>query len=102
MSEREKMGSHKTRHDRFCKIIIKMVSAGKYFTISFSFSVTDKEYKSKWMFPFFDGLLPEGWLLDIAVEQWKVRSGDKMGLLLVCCKDCVGAVSIYPMSEEMS
>jgi serine/threonine-protein kinase HipA len=32
--------------------------------------------------PFFDGLIPEGWLLDIAEQYWKVNPPDRMGLLI--------------------
>jgi serine/threonine-protein kinase HipA len=51
------------------------------------------------MFPFFDGLIPEGWLLDVAEKSWKLNSRDRMGLLLACCKDCIGAVSVHPINE---
>lgn len=33
------------------------------------------------MFPFFDGLIPEGWLLEIAVNNWKLNQRDRFGLL---------------------
>jgi serine/threonine-protein kinase HipA len=49
--------------------------------------------------PFFDGLIPEGWLLDIAEKNWKINNRDRMSLLLACCKDCIGAVSIQPIQE---
>lgn len=62
--------------------------------ISLTLPITDIPYNSKTMFPFFDGLIPEGWLLDIAEENWKLRESDRMGLLMACCKDCIGAVSI--------
>lgn len=52
------------------------------------------------LFPFFDGLIPEGWLLDIAEKNWKLNARDRMGLLMACCKDCIGAVSVYPVKEE--
>ena len=42
------------------------------------------------LYPFFDGLIPEGWLLDIAEQSWKISSRDRMTLLLACCKDCIG------------
>lgn len=48
----------------------------------------------KSMFSFFDGLIPEGWLLDIAAKNWKINEKDRMELLLTVCKDCIGAVSI--------
>jgi serine/threonine-protein kinase HipA len=62
--------------------------------ISFTMPLSDKTFESKTMFPFFDGLIPEGWLLDIAELNWKVNYKDRMGLLLVCCRDCIGAVSV--------
>ena len=34
--------------------------------ISITLPLTSKPYRSSNMFPFFDGLIPEGWLLDIA------------------------------------
>ena len=52
------------------------------------------------LFPFFDGLIPEGWLLDIAEKNWKLNTRDRMGLLLACCKDCIGAVSVEEVTEE--
>jgi serine/threonine-protein kinase HipA len=45
-------------------------------------------------------LIPEGWLLDIASENWKINKNDRMGLLLACCKNCIGAVSVEPIVEE--
>jgi len=67
--------------------------------ISLTFPKTQKVYTSKTMFSFFDGLIPEGWLLNIAIENWKLNSRDRMGLLLATCKDCIGAVSILPIEE---
>jgi serine/threonine-protein kinase HipA len=52
------------------------------------------------MIPFFDGLIPEGWLLDITVKNWKTNPNDRMGLLLFACKDCIGAVSIEPIETK--
>jgi serine/threonine-protein kinase HipA len=56
-------------------------------------------YESKTLFPFFDGLIPEGWLLDLAEKNWKINYRDRMGLLLVCCKDCIGGVSVVSDEE---
>lgn len=57
-------------------------------------------FESKVLFPFFDGLIPEGWLLDIAEKNWKLSSKDRFGLLLLCCEDCIGAVSIVNFNKE--
>ena len=62
--------------------------------ISLTLPLHDKPYVSKTLFPFFDGLIPEGWLLEIAEKNWKLNARDRMGLLLACCRDCIGAVSI--------
>ena len=62
--------------------------------VSLTLPLQDKTFVSKTMIPFFDGLIPEGWLLEIAEKNWKLNSRDRMGLLLACCKDCIGAVSI--------
>jgi serine/threonine-protein kinase HipA len=64
--------------------------------VSKTLPLTNKPYHSNILFPFFDGLIPEGWLLDIAQKNWKLNYRDRMGLLLACCKDCIGAVSVVP------
>jgi len=46
------------------------------------------------LFPFFDGLIPEGWLLEIAQKNWKINPRDRMGLLLTTCRDCIGNISV--------
>lgn len=65
--------------------------------ISLTLPLSDKVYTSKVMFPFFDGLIPEGWLLDIAQKNWKLDPRDRMDVLLKTCQDCIGAVSIKEM-----
>lgn len=62
--------------------------------ISLTLPLTKQRYESKTMFPFFDGLIPEGWLLDIAQKNWKLDPRDRMEILLKTCSDCIGAVSI--------
>ena len=68
--------------------------------VSLTLPLSAKPYNSQVLFPFFDGLIPEGWLLDIAEQSWKINSRDRMSLLLACCKDCIGAVSIVPLINE--
>lgn len=67
--------------------------------ISFQMPVRQQPYRSKKLFPFFDGLIPEGWLLNIAVESWRINQNDRMGLLLACCKNTIGAVSVHTLNE---
>ena len=68
--------------------------------ISLTLPLSEKPYNSQVLFPFFDGLIPEGWLLDIAGQSWKINLRDRMSLLLACCKDCIGVVSIVPLIKE--
>lgn len=68
--------------------------------ISLTLPLTGRPYKDTVLFPFFDGLIPEGWLLEIAEKSWKLNRLDRMSLLLVCCKDCIGAVSVIPEETE--
>jgi serine/threonine-protein kinase HipA len=57
-------------------------------------------YTSNVLFPFFDGLIPEGWLLHLVEQNWKLNEKDRFGLLLHCCKNCIGAVSVIPTANE--
>ena len=68
--------------------------------VSLTLPLTDKPYHETVLFPFFDGLIPEGWLLNIAQTSWKINQRDRMSLLLACCKDCIGAVSVIPEPTE--
>jgi len=68
--------------------------------ITFTMPVSTYTYKENRLFAFFDGLIPEGWLLDIASKNWKINPNDRMGLLLACCRNCIGAVSIIPIPEN--
>lgn len=68
--------------------------------ITFTMPVTSTPYINNRLFPFFEGLIPEGWLLDIASKNWKMNQSDKMGLLLACCQNCIGAVSVLPIPES--
>lgn len=68
--------------------------------VSLTLPLRAEPYTQRTLFSFFDGLIPEGWLLDFAVQTWKLDPRDRMGLLLVCCKDCIGAVGIVGEEEK--
>ena len=67
--------------------------------ISLTLPLQQYPYHSKTLFAFFDGLIPEGWLLNIAKEHWKVQTNDRFELLLLTCKDTIGAVTVIPEQE---
>jgi serine/threonine-protein kinase HipA len=68
--------------------------------ISLTMPLRAYEYRSNTLFAFFDGLIPEGWLLDIAKDHWKVSANDRFELLLLTCRDTIGAVSVIPIEEN--
>ena len=70
--------------------------------ISLTLPIRTEAFESPVLFPFFDGLIPEGWLLDVALRNTDISILDRMSLLLLCCKDCIGAVSVVPEKEEVS
>ena len=62
--------------------------------VSLTLPLQSEAYTSKTLFSFFDGLIPEGWLLDVVSRNWKIDTKDRFGLLLVACKDAIGNVSV--------
>jgi HipA N-terminal domain len=68
--------------------------------VSLTLPLSEHPYHSKVLFPFFDGLIPEGWLLDIGEKYWKLDPRDRFELLINLCRDAIGAVSVYPMEDE--
>ena len=62
--------------------------------VSLTLPLRPEPYISRTLFPFFDGLIPEGWLLDVVSRNWKIDQRDRFGLLMVACHDCIGNVSI--------
>lgn len=67
--------------------------------VSLLLPLQEQAFHDRNLFPFFDGLIPEGWLLDIAKENWKLDANDRMGLLLACCRECIGAASVREVRE---
>jgi serine/threonine-protein kinase HipA len=67
--------------------------------VSLTLPLQQNAFISKVLFPFFDGLIPEGWLLNIAVSNWKIKPYDRFGLLLFVCKESIGCVAIVPKDQ---
>ncbi len=68
--------------------------------VSLTLPLAQKPYKSKQLFPFFVGLLPEGWYLNIVCRTLKIDPKSSFDLLLGTCGECVGAVSVFPIHES--
>jgi serine/threonine-protein kinase HipA len=67
--------------------------------ISLTLPLRAEPYESKGLLPYFENLLPEGWLLEIATAKLKISKDDAFGLLLATCADCIGAVEIRAETE---
>ncbi len=85
--------------------IIEEVSVGYRFTydsdfltngdpIAVSFPLQAQPFESEDLFPFFKGLLPEGWYREIVSKTLKIDKKDLFGFLISACEDCIGAVWI--------
>ena len=75
------------------------ISKANSTAVSLTLPIQKEEYTSKTLFPFFDGLIPEGWLLDVVSNNWKIDRKDRFGLLLVAYKDPIGNVCIKGAEE---
>ncbi len=68
--------------------------------VSLTLPMRTEPYTSRVLFPFFDGLIPEGWLLGVVERNWKIDRKDRFGLMLASCRDCIGDVYIEPEGNE--
>lgn len=84
---------------RFC-YETSYVSREDAVAISLTLPLQEKEFVSPVLFPFFDGLIPEGWLLDVALRNTDISILDRMSLLLLCCKECIGSVSVVSINKQ--
>ena len=73
------------------------LSSPQAVAISLTLPLQPEAYTSPVLFPFFDGLIPEGWLLDVALRNTDISVLDRMSILLLCCKECIGSVSVVPL-----
>ncbi|MCF7932198.1 MAG: HipA N-terminal domain-containing protein [Acholeplasmataceae bacterium] len=62
--------------------------------VSLTLPIKNESFTSRTLFSFFDGLIPEGWLLNVVTRNWKIPENDRFAVLLVACKDPIGNVSI--------
>ena len=84
---------------RFCYEPAFLESDGSQ-PISLTLPLQNEPFLSPVLFPFFDGLIPEGWLLDVALRNTDISILDRMSLLLLCCRECIGSVSVVPIHNE--
>jgi len=76
------------------------LSSGEAHPVSLTLPLQSEPFISPVLFPFFDGLIPEGWLLDVVLRNTDISILDRMSLLLLCCKECIGSVSVVPIDKK--
>lgn len=67
--------------------------------ISPTLPLRPEPFDSPGLHPLFEGLLPQGWLLDIDVRKYRLKSGDQFGLLLATGRHTIGAIEVIPEGE---
>lgn len=67
--------------------------------VSLTLPVRDEPYRFDRFPPFFDGLLPEGGLLEALLRQAKLDRSDGFGQLVTVGQDLVGNVTVHPLED---
>jgi len=62
--------------------------------VSLTMPIKNSSYEFDKFPPFFEGLLPEGVMLEALLRKYKLDKNDYFGQLLIVGKDVVGAVTI--------
>lgn len=62
--------------------------------VSLTMPVSNKTYEFDTFPPFFEGLLPEGMMLEALLRKYKIDRNDYFGQLIKVGQDVVGAVTI--------
>ncbi|MDP1604798.1 MAG: HipA N-terminal domain-containing protein [Legionella sp.] len=62
--------------------------------VSLTMPLTNRVHNFTIFPPFFEGLLPEGMMLDALLRKYKIDRNDYFGQLLIVGHDVVGAVTI--------
>lgn len=75
------------------------LESGEAKPVSLTLPLQTNPFRSNVLFAFFDGLIPEGWLLNVGKEYWKLQTNDRFELLTTLCRDAIGAVSVIPEEE---
>ena len=65
--------------------------------VSKTMPLSQKNFFSERLFPFFENLLPEGTLLEMTIAKLKIDKNNKFRLLLHVGEDTVGAITVKPL-----
>ncbi len=65
--------------------------------ISKNMPLSQGRFYSEKLFPFFENLLPEGFLLELTSSKLKIDKNNKFEMLLNAGRDTIGAVTVKPL-----
>jgi serine/threonine-protein kinase HipA len=94
------------QHNHFAGILEMLSNTHYRFTydvhyqgppISLTMPITQHIYEFEVFPPFFDGLLPEGVLLEALLRRYKLDRNDYFGQLITVGRDLVGSVTVEAM-----
>lgn len=70
-------------------------------SISLTLPKIQKEFRSKYLFPFFYNMLPEGSNKQLICNFFRIDNEDHFGLLLTTAKnDSIGAVKVFEITDK--
>ena len=92
-------GTLTERDDGTCRFAYDPAFLEQGPAISLTLPLRREPYHSPTLFPFFAGLVPEGWYLRLTSAALKIDEKDTFGLLLHTCQDCIGAVSLREATD---
>lgn len=69
--------------------------------ISLTLPKTQKEYRSRYLFPFFFNIISEGVNRDLQSKQLQIDEDDSFGLLMATAQfDTIGAITVKPQKDD--
>ena len=68
--------------------------------ISLTLPLRKEKYFSSVLFPFFDGLIPEGWYLYLTIKTFNLDPRNRFDILLKTGKNTVGSVTLEEINDE--
>ncbi len=74
--------------------------ANKEFPIGLALPLKKDPYIEDSLFPFFDNLIPEGWLLNSLISIYKIDKRNRFGLLMATGQETIGAIKVIALDEE--
>jgi serine/threonine-protein kinase HipA len=72
----------------------------KNFPIGLSLPLNKNPFIADELFPFFDNLIPEGWLLSSVSATFKIDRKNRYALLLATGQETIGAVKVIAVNEK--